>query len=659
MADNDRDLGMNANITRRDFVHGVAAGAAVSAGAVASSVSARAAAHTATQDAKAYPPLRNGMRGFHPGAFEPIHALAWSGIAPPDATFDGETYDLVIVGGGLSGLASAYYYRKQAGPSAKILILDNLEGIGGHAQRNEFEYNGHVRYTAGGSGYIVSPSQWSREARIILDDLGIARNPRRDRTDVNFYKSLGMSGAVLFPDSKFGANTLVHGSLQNPTPEFLHNAPLSDKLKADLVKLYHGKTDYLAGKTDDEKYRFLHSISYRDYLLKVVGISEDSLQFVKGVWCVGLDMGTAWFAFFRMRPGFDGLGLKVPDKSPESEEAELDDYELPAGNSDVARLIVRSLIPDALPRGDMFDIAEARLDYTVLDRASNATRIRHSSIVYDVRHVGPQPYMFQPEGRIVQVSYLKDGKTIAVRGANVVLACMNNVIPHICPGLPALQQKALTTAIRAPNQMTNVLFRNWKPFVEAKVAGVTSPWTFYGSMGLARPRYFGTVKPAQSPDEPIIVSFGTGGISGILTNTNMVRGLCGEATPQPGTSGDEQFKAVRRGLLATPFETFERAVRTLSTQVLAGTSFDPAKDILAVTVNRWSHGFATGLNDLFDKDYQAGMLPPTVVARQKFGRITIANSDAGGTSTMQTAFEQAWRAIDDLQSKSYGFYEHI
>src|SRR3546814_2801811 len=76
------------------------------------------------------------MRGLHPVSFEPIHALAWAGVEPPAGESTGEVYDLVVVGGGLSGLAAVYYYRKQAGPKAKILILGNPQGIGGHAQRN-------------------------------------------------------------------------------------------------------------------------------------------------------------------------------------------------------------------------------------------------------------------------------------------------------------------------------------------------------------------------------------------------------------------------------------------------------------------------------------------------------------------------------------------
>jgi spermidine dehydrogenase len=265
----------------------------------------------------------------------------------------------------------------------------------------------------------------------------------------------------------------------------------------------------------------------------------------------------------------------------------------------------------------------------------------------------------EPDDRDVVISYLNNGKARSVQAANVVMACMNSVVPFLCPEIAEVQKVALRSAVRAANQATNVLFRNWRAFEEAGITGATAPNSFYGRVGLASPRYLGRVNPSTSPTEPVVVAFNTGGNSGILSNPYMVRSICGDATPELGTPADDQFRAVRQGLLGTSFEVFERNVREESARILAGTSFDPARDIVAITVNRWSHGFATGLNELFDKPLEPGTLPPTVVARQKFGRIAIANSDAGGVSTMQTAFDQAWRAINDLEPRAYGFYERI
>lgn len=662
MQSDDKALGMGMPITRRNLMYGAAVvgGTAALAGGFSIMSGNGNAPAFAPASAETYPPLRTGMRGLHPGSFEPVHALSWSGVEPPQGESTGEVYDLVIVGGGLSGLASAYYYRKQAGPNARILILDNLQGIGGHAQRNEFEYEGTTLYANAGSAYLVSPSTWSHEARSLIDDLG-ALNPgdSRDRYEDDLFSSHNMGSATLFPSEVFGQDQIVKGSSGNPTPEFLAATPLSTQQREELDRLRNGTADYLAGNTVDQKIALLQQMSYRDYLLNVVNLSEDSLVFVKGVWAMALDTCTAWFAYFRGAPGFAGLGLPEMHNSPEGPEHSADDYTLPGGNSDVARLIIRSLIPGALPEGDVFELADKRMDYTVLDLPENATRIRQSSIVYNVRHLGEAPRTLESDHREVQVSYLNDDRAYTVKAGKVILACMNNVIPAICPEFPDVQKTAQRKAVRCANLSVNVLFRNWEAFAEAGINGVTSPYTFYGSMRLAGPRHFGNYSPSLDPSQPIIGSFGTGGNSGILSNRILVEKLCGESAPAIGTNNDEQYRAVRNGLLTTPFETFEREARDLAARSLAGTSFDPARDIVAVTVNRWAHGFATGLNDLFDNPLEPGQQKPNYIARRPFGHIAVANTDAGGVSTMQTAFDQAYRAVNDLQSRDYGYYDHI
>lgn len=652
----DRDLGMGRAISRRDFVQGVAAGSAALGLAGRAAAATKGVAPGLETDASGtYPPLRTGMRGMHPGAFEAAHSLR-DGNAPPPPVDTKETYDLVVVGGGLSGLSAAWYYRQAAGPNARILVLDNHDDFGGHAKRNEFVYKGRKLVATGGSAYMVAPSTWTRDAIGMIDALGIDWKAGRQRNPLPA-AAKGLKSATFFRKDVYGKDLLVPGSYTHPTPDFLAKAPLSPQLQQDIVRLMTGKTDYLAGMTPEQKVAKLRSISYRDYLLTIAKFSPDVLAYTDGVWCLGNDMASAWFAYFRGKPGFAGLGIAQPYGSPESAEQEAADFIMPAGNSDIARLIVRALIPDALPGGDWQSIEGARTNYATLDREGQPTRIRLSSIVVSAHHVGRTPYQFEPETREVEVAYMHGGNAFSVRAKDVVMAGMNNMVPYICPDMPEEQKTALHTAVRAANQQTHVLFRNWEAFAKLGVSGVSFPNSFYGGM---RPEFSGPMpglNPPQDPSDPILVGFTTAANSGIAANPTMMRELLGGATLPPGTPMDDQFRAIRAGLLATPFEHFERAIRTQAASALAGSGFDPAHDIVAITVNRWPHGFATGRNCLFDKIDPASDLSPPLIAKQKFGRIAIANSDASGVGIAQTAIDEAARAVRDLQPKTYGYYE--
>jgi len=666
MKGEDRELGMDRPISRRDFVQGVAA--VVSATAVASgpvtAFAENGGSPAGQPTASTYPPLRTGLRGDPPGSFEAapgMNLILGRGDNFPTPESTGEVYDLVVVGGGLSGLAAAYFYRKRFGASARILVLDNLDDFGGHAKRNEFIHNGHQLIAAGGSDYLVAPHTWPREAIGLIEDLGIDwRHPRYGEPGIQSPHDL--KPATFFRKEVYGRDKLVVGSTpMQPTAEFLAQMPVSEQVKTDLVRLMTGKDDYLAGMTAEEKYAKLHSMSYRDYLLNVVKVHPDVLAYTGGVWCLGNDMASAWLAFFRHKPGFDGLDLKRPDMSPEGAKSEGEDFHMPAGNSDVARLIVRALIPDALPAGDYRQVETLRANYAALDVPGSPTRIRLSSIVVRTRHLGAMPQQFQPDTREVEVCYVKDGyakggKVYSVRAANVVMACMNNVVPFLCPEMPDIQKTALRDAVRAANQQTNVLFRNWEAFAKLGVGHITCPNSFYGSFGMSAPRLMGAMKPIRDPSEPVLVAFGTGLNSGILSNPTMMSVLTGGHNPATGTDMDDQFRACRYGLLKTPFETFERAVRTQAAGALAGTDFDPARDIVAITVNRWPHGFATGRNVLFDKT-GPNTVAPNLIATRKWGRITIANSDAARVGLATTAIYEAWRAVSDLETRDYGYYE--
>ncbi len=659
MDKHDRELGMGRAITRRDFIDGVA----VAIGGTLIRPTAGAAAPLGAPQAPGgdpgatYPPMRYGMRGAHPGSFESAHAdrdgREW---ANPQDT--GETYDLIVVGGGLSGLAAAYYFRKATDAAGKVLVLDNHDDFGGHAKRNEFTLNGQTRLVTGGTGYMVRPGTFPLHSREMMKEVGVDLHDPTHKTDRSIYRSLGLEPSVFFDKESYGEDRLVVGlTMARATRELLAKTPLSAQVRADVTRLWQERKDYMPGFSPEQKIAQLQKMSYRDYLLNVAKVHADVLPLVGGVWCLGQDTCTAWFAYYRGSPGFDGLGIKRPDFSPEDPNMRDEDITFPAGNSDIARLIVRWLIPGSLPPGTMSEIELTRLDYSKLDDPKSPVRIRLSATAVRVEHVtGRKAGLLESDDRETFVTYVKDGKSHRVRGKGCVLACNNAMIPFLCPELPEKQKAALHLAVRAVNMQTNAFLRDWKPFAKAGISNVFAPGSFYTTIGLGSPMTFGACKPARTPDDPIVVGFSSP--SGVLAHEPFVRGLRNGRPMPVGMPLRDQLAALRGAVLATPFATYERHIREQLTRVLTGTGFDPARDIEAIVVNRWPHGFALGLNSLFDPEV-AEDERPHLVGRKQFGRISIANSDASGVDLTQTAFDEAFRAVHELMPRHYGYFSRI
>ena len=656
MTKRNRDLGMDRAITRRDFVNGVSVAIG---GALALPARLRAGgmaqAHAPEKAGDYYPPTRTGLRGSHPGSFEAAHA-ARDGMRWDGAEETHETYDLIVVGAGLSGLAAAYFFRKMTSPGARILILENHDDFGGHAKRNEFEHDGKVLLATGGTVYMVQPERYPLPAREMLEDIGVELDHPTNNVHRGMFRSLGLEPAVFFDKETFGRDVLVNGSVRRPKEDFLAKTPLSDTVRKDLLRLWDDERDYLPGLSKAEKIQRLQRISYRDYLLDLVKVDPDVLPLVGGVWCLGADTSSAWFALYRGLPGFQGLGIPIPSESPALPEHGKTDVYFPAGNSDIARMIVRSLIPASLPAGSMADIELQRTDYSKLDELRSPVRLRLNSAAIHVRHVGDRPEVLSSDSRETEVTYVRGGKAYRVRSKGCVLACYHTMIPHLCPELPSQQKEALGLAARAVQMYTNVLVRDWRAFEELGVSSVSCPGSFYSAIRAPAPITLGTYDPPRSPADPIILSLGDGG--GVLSWEPMVRGLRGGKPIPPGTPVRDQMRAVQQGLLETSFEDFERRIREQMARVLSPAGFDPARDIEAIMVNRWPHGYALATNTLFDPVWPPGE-EPWIVASQPFGRITIANTDASGIDLTQTAFDEAHRAVSELLQMRHGWFPQV
>ena len=629
---------VDGSMTRRDFLDGVAiaVGAAAAGAMVPEGITAAFADEPAAQDAAGYyPPALTGLRGSHPGSFETAHALRdadfWPRAGAVAAT--GEDYDLVVVGGGISGLAAAHFYRAKH-EAARILILDNHDDVGGHAKRNEFEPGGRLTLMNGGTLSIDSPRPYSAAADGLLKTLGI--DPvalTKTCAHPNFYASLGLSRGVFFDRETFGADKLVVVPAGSKWNDVLAAAPLSPQARNDIVRIEEEAIDYLPGLSSAEKKSRLSRMSYRDFLLDVVKADPAVIPFYQarthGEWGVGIDAVSALDVWAFDFPGFQGLKLE-PGSAPHMgytaagyAEGGSYTFHFPDGNASIARLLVRHLIPESVPGTSAEDVVAARLDYSRLDRSQSPIRIRLNATAVRARHVGDPASATE-----VEIAYARNGALHSVRARSCVLACYNMMIPYLCPELPEQQKAALHYASKIPLIYTSVALRNWQAFKALSIAQVYAPGSYFSALSLNQVVDIGDYRSPRSPDEPVLV--------------HMVR-----VPVQPGLPERDQHRAGRQDILTTSFATFERNIRDQLTRILGPGGFDAARDITAITVNRWPHGYAYEYNPLFDPDWPQGQ-EPHVIGRARFGRIAIANSDAGAAAYTDSAIDQAYRAVREL-----------
>jgi len=629
----DRELGMHRKITRRDFLDGVsmAIGGTMLGSACPWLHGFDAFAGKSPGSGDAYdPPALTGMRGNHDGSYTVAHSLrdgeAWQDAGTSEnSPGKPENYDLVVVGGGLSGLAAAYFYRKLAGPKACILILDNHDDFGGHAKRNEFRVGNRMLLSYGGTQSIEGPSQYSNVAKSLLKDLGIDVQRFYKDYDQKLYADL--RAACFFDKKTFGEDRLVAGMGTTPWPEYLAKCPLTETVRRDIARVYTHKIDYLDGLSKEDKVAKLSKISYANFLTQVCQVTPDALPFFQTYthdeFGVGIDAVSALACHYSdddygadSYPGFNALGLDPVVK----EEPYI--FHFPDGNASIARLLVRNMIPGAIPGHTMDDVVMAQADYSRLDQDGATTRIRLNSTVVHAHN--------QAAG--VAVSYVHEGKLRTVQAKDCVMACYNMMIPYLCPDLPQKQRDALHYLVKTPLVYTHVAIQNWVAFQKLGIHQIVSPGCYHNYTALDFPVSMGQYKFPSHPTEPMILF--------------MLRTPC-----KPGLPERDQHRMGRFELIGTPFSTFERNIRDQLGRMLGSAGFDPTHDIQAITVNRWAHGYAFTPNSLFDPDWPEGE-QPWVVGRQKFGRIAIANSDAGANAYTNEAIDQAYRAVRELTGKA-------
>jgi spermidine dehydrogenase len=614
---------MTSGITRRDFMNGIAIAVVGASGIDLSS--AEAPAEAAADPG--YPPGRSGLRGSHVGSFEAAHRLRDGSPFDLSGAVIAERYDLVVVGGGISGLAAAYYYRQRR-PGARILILDTNDDFGGHAKRNEFDVDGKLLIGYGGTQSIDSPhSKWSPVARNLLKELGIDVQKFNAAFDQEFYTRWGLNHGVFFKKEVFGVDRLVprpFGTWQefdeNPPDAaslraYLAQFPINAAARAQLFEMCWSDRDVLAGKTKAERQDILEHTSYSDFLKRYWSADPDVLKFLQtrthDLWAIGIDAVPASELL-----NMPGLKAQRAVLGVEKEEPYI--YHFPDGNASIARMLVRRLIPGIAPGNGMEDIVLARFDYTRLDGEGQPVRIRLNSTAVEARNVD--------DG--VHVAYVKGGKAARVAARHCVLACYQAMIPYIAPETTPEQRAALHANVRAPLVYVNVVVRNWQPWRKLGVAYIDNPGGTYAAY-LDFPVSIDGYRFSAGPSEPICIH---------LYHT--------PCAANQGLDMRQQYRAGRARLYTMKFDDFEREIRDELARMLGPAGFDFDRDVTAITVNRWPHGYAYSPTTLYDDPKQQALIARQ--ARQKLGQIAIANSDSGWDAYTHVAIDQAHRAVGEL-----------
>jgi spermidine dehydrogenase len=619
-------------ITRRDFLNGIAL---TGAGWHLAPRDVLAAASVKHLEGSAYPPARQGMRGSHRGSFEVFHSLAMEDRrwARPDKPVD-DRYDLVVVGGGISGLAAAWFWQQQAGENARILILDNHDDFGGHAKRNEFTVDGKTLIGYGGSQSIDTPSGYSRVARQLIESLGIDTEKFRHWYDRDFVKRHGLGSHWYFDKANFGRDVLLPNPLgaawlgipaAEPNAAWFNQLPITATSRRDLKRLLEMREPPVSWLSPDAALSHLRSRSYEAWLSEDLGIDSGVVQLLRrracGLWGVGYDALSALEAARAGEPGTHGLGLDQWLWGDAEDEPYI--FHFPDGNATIARLLVRELIPGAVSGQTAEDLVTAGVDYARLDKPGTATRLRLNATAINVQHTDV--------GDSVEVTYVRDGIAERVVADKAVMACYNHVLPWLCPELPEAQVSALQWPEKVPLVYINVALRNWRAFASAGLYHfeAISDRFVYGCLDfpVSTPGY----AFSASPDEPILLH---------LVHSPIA----------PGHPPREQFRRGRAEMLGLSFADYERDIRRQLSGMLGGHGFDFDRDVAGITVNRWPHGYAYEYIDLHDPSDWTPDKGPHITARQPWGRVAIANSDSEARAYADAAIDAAWRAVGELQS---------
>jgi spermidine dehydrogenase len=540
-----------------------------------------------------------------------------------NATDTGEIYDLVAVGGGISGLAAPIFFQKYKG--GRCLVIDDHPIFGGEAKRNEFLVDGHRLTAHQASAIYLMPRKGGYTDRF-YDMIGM------DRRALEYQRWGGPSPEMPVSHSPYDvADQKNYGFyfgpqfgqrpgvwVMDPWTRQLEGAPLSDTVKAELMRYRTVRDDAPKPQTEgDAMSRQLDSITLEDHLMARHDISRETVRnFLSPVAGGGYGLGPDALSAY--------CDYAIQNQFPEDGDDELGDQMFPDGNGGFARLMVKTLIPDAFAGPRTVDaVWQNRVNFRALDRAGQSTRIRLNSTVVRVEHAGNPA-----SAPHVVVTYVKGGRLYEVRARSVVMAGGCWTTKHIVHDLPASHREAYAQFYRSPCLMANIAVRNWRFLYKMGLSGCRWFEGLGNYLSVRRMALVGNQNPTISPDSPTVLTIKV-------------------LFARPGLPIAEQGRRGRAQLLGTSFAQYERAFREQLGDMFAPGGFDPRRDIAGIILNRWGHayvnpqpGFFFGIN--------GKPAPRDILRNQPHGRIAFANTDLAGASDHRNSIREADRAVKQL-----------
>ncbi len=636
---------MDRAITRRDFLNatllasgGLLLNPVSPASLLAANAAARSSSSTNEDDFTGY-----GGVGDYANSNGNTSAVLEAGHQIRDGAFEslpasvidtGETYDCVIVGGGISGLAAALIFQRKAGEGKTCLVLDNHPIFGGEAKRNEFLVDGHRLMAHQGSALFWPPYPHSFIARFYgsiglkvprleyqkwagpAPEIPLARTPYLGSAPYGLYfgAKFGQPQGVWVTDPWGEKSGGEKSGGEKSGNKKLEGAPISAKAREELLR--YQSPDQAAQKPQyrgDAISRRLDTITLEDYMMERYGMSRETIRTFApdegGGFGLGPDALSGYTAY-----AFDELG-PIPEDGTEM---------FPDGNSGIARLIAKTLIPESIAGStSLEDVCRNRVNFGALDRPGSAARIRLDSTAVWVKHDGDPA-----KSDSVTIAYTRGGKTYRVKAHSVVMAGGSWTTRHIVRDLPADRKEAYAQFYRSPCMVANVAVRNWRFLYKMGISGCQWFEGLGSYMQVRKLALCGADSPTIGPDSPVVLAIK------VLYS-------------YPGKTAEQQGHMGRAELISTPFREYERQIRQQFTEMFARSGFDAARDIAGIILNRWGHAYASPAPGFyFGKDGKPA--PGDVLRAAPFGRIAFANTDLSGTPDHKSSILEGHRAVEQL-----------